>query len=161
MMMIMMKLFEMYARSLAALSQIIRRSKSEIARLRKSEKVNESLKKNRSRQRTTTQDKYTVKKKRERHHGKNPDGSSSATYHEKKKAVNCNRYKLFFKKMFGSTYSCEKLFPLTLSIWEGPKRPFKQKMVAVRKVRKSLLNFHPILLNCDCFHIHDSLSFLE
>ncbi|GBN65781.1 hypothetical protein AVEN_188920-1, partial [Araneus ventricosus] len=36
----------------------------------------------------------TQKKKRERHHGKNPDGSSSATYHEKEKAVNCNCYKL-------------------------------------------------------------------
>ncbi|GBM90450.1 hypothetical protein AVEN_69694-1 [Araneus ventricosus] len=35
----------------------------------------------------------TQKKKRERRHGKNPDGSSSATYHKKEKSVNCNRYK--------------------------------------------------------------------
>ncbi|GBN32338.1 hypothetical protein AVEN_255356-1 [Araneus ventricosus] len=39
----------------------------------------------------------TQKKKRERHHGKNPDGSSSATYHENEKAVNCNRYGFTFK----------------------------------------------------------------
>ncbi|GBN95910.1 hypothetical protein AVEN_108689-1 [Araneus ventricosus] len=44
-----------------------------------------------TRQRTTSQDKYTEKKK-QRHHGKNPDGSSSATYHKKEKAVNCNRF---------------------------------------------------------------------
>ncbi|GBN17245.1 hypothetical protein AVEN_91937-1 [Araneus ventricosus] len=37
----------------------------------------------------------TQKKKRERHHGKNPDGSSGATYHKKEKAVNCNRYNLY------------------------------------------------------------------
>ncbi|GBL88001.1 hypothetical protein AVEN_133673-1 [Araneus ventricosus] len=35
----MMKLFEMYARFLAALSQIIQRSNSEIAKLRKSQMV--------------------------------------------------------------------------------------------------------------------------
>ncbi|GBN33869.1 hypothetical protein AVEN_21901-1 [Araneus ventricosus] len=34
----------------------------------------------------------TQKKKRERHHGKNPDGCGSATYHKKEKAVNCNHY---------------------------------------------------------------------
>ncbi|GBM20574.1 hypothetical protein AVEN_261697-1 [Araneus ventricosus] len=37
--MTMMKLFEMYARSLASLSQIILRSNSEIAKLRKIEKI--------------------------------------------------------------------------------------------------------------------------
>ncbi|GBN22833.1 hypothetical protein AVEN_153334-1 [Araneus ventricosus] len=49
-----------------------------------------------TRQRTTTQDKYTEEEERERHHGKNPDGSSSATYHKKEKAVNCNRYRTYF-----------------------------------------------------------------
>ncbi|GBM88622.1 hypothetical protein AVEN_207118-1 [Araneus ventricosus] len=40
------------------------------------------------------------KEERERHHGKNPDGSSSATYRKKEKAVNCNRYKLSFAEKF-------------------------------------------------------------
>ncbi|GBO33514.1 hypothetical protein AVEN_64323-1 [Araneus ventricosus] len=38
----------------------------------------------------------TQKKKRERHHGKNQDGSSSATYRKKEKAVDCNRYETKF-----------------------------------------------------------------
>ncbi|GBM72568.1 hypothetical protein AVEN_274255-1 [Araneus ventricosus] len=43
-----------------------------------------------TRRKTENYNTSTQKKKRERHHGKNPDGSSSATYHKKEKAVNCN-----------------------------------------------------------------------